>query len=838
MSDPTSPSEGDPITRLLEACLAGPEDEWVANAERTCKEHPDHANELRRRFSMLTSSGLVGPGDANATKRMFGDFELLEVLGQGGMGVVHLARQRGTDRIIALKQIRPELVGVDKARARFRREVDAIARLHHPVICTVYEAGEVNAVPYVAMRYVAGRSLAEHLAEAAADSDATATSVLCDTSRGGINALIHVFEKIAHGLHFAHESGVLHRDIKPGNVMIDREGEPVLLDFGLARPEQSTGDSLTASGDELGTPAYMSPEQISPRPGGLDRRTDIYSLAVTLYECLAGAHPFPVPTRDGLYRSILGGHAPNLRRVCKHLPADLGVVVHMAMAVDRNHRYETAAAFAEDLRRVRHLEPIAARAPSPLQRLTRWAQREPIVAVLVAALLVISGVSAGLSIRAEELRGDAELAKNVAAVEAERARREADTARRVTDFLVGLFKVVDGSTFRGETITAREVLDQGFTRIDAELTDEPAIRARLMNTMGLVYKHLGVFDRAGELFQRALDLRREVGALATEIAQNQRFKAELKHYQGDYVGAETGYRASLATLLAAGIGDHKDVAAALDLTGRARRDQSDLDGAAILHEQARAMRQRLVDDKDGLAESHQSFGMLAIYRGDNAVALREFGAAIDLRRQVFGPQSSYLPELLHGIATAHQNLGDLEAAKVAIQDTLTLSRKVFGAAHHSIGYCESMLGTLAADAGKPAEAIARYQAARSVFEVCFGPHCREVATQIHNLGTVARDTGDYQQALRLLQEGLVIRRELLPPISFDIGVSHADIGTVLERTGDRTTAVASFERALEVWSKLLGDDHARCQWAISRILENLTALGSPATEVWRARLNK
>jgi serine/threonine protein kinase/tetratricopeptide (TPR) repeat protein len=838
MSDPTAPSEGDPIERLLEACLAGPEDEWVANTERTCLEHPEHAGELRRRFRTLTSSGLVQGSEADSSKHMFGDFELLEVLGQGGMGVVHRARQRGTDRIVALKQIRPELVGVDKARARFRREVDAIARLDHPVICTVYEAGEVDAVPYVAMRYVAGRSLAEHLAGAATAADAAATSVLRNTSRGGIHALIHVFEKVAHALHIAHESGVLHRDIKPGNVMIDREGEPVLLDFGLARPEQSTGDSLTASGDELGTPAYMSPEQISPRPGGLDRRTDIYSLGVTLYECLAGAHPFAAPTRDGLYRNILGGHAPNLRRACKHLPADLGVVVHMAMAVDRDHRYETAAAFAEDLRRVRQLEPIAARPPSPLQRLTRWAQREPIVAGLVAALLVISGVSAWLAIRAEDLRSEAELANTVAAVEAEHARREADTARRVTDFLVGLFKVVDGSTFRGETITAREVLDQGSSRIDAELADEPAIRARLMNTMGLVYKHLGVFDRAGELFAGALDLRRETGALATEMAENQRFLAELKHYQADYVGAETGYRASLATLRAADLGDHPDVATVLDLIGRARRDQSDLDGAAILHEQARAMRQRRIDDQDGLAESHQSFGMLAVYRGDHELALRELGAAVDLRRQVYGPESSYLPELLHGIATAHQNRGDLEAAKVAIQDTLTLSRKVFGATHHSIGYCESMLGTLAADAGRSAEAIAHYQVARSVFEVCFGPRCREVATQIHNLGTVARDTGDYQEAQRLLQEGLAIRRELFPPISYDIGVSHADIGTVLERSGDRTAAVASFERAFEVWSQLFGDDHAQCQWAIGRILDNLTALGSTGTEVWRSRLKK
>lgn len=356
-------------------------------------------------------------GDGSAFERI-GDYELLRELGHGGQGYVHLARDVRLNRLVAIKLLPPAMLVSDRARQRFVREAEAASRLADPGICTVYETGESeDGVPFIAMQYIDGSSLSTLLtdarAQAAVDgelknlilpepSQVTGQTGEYELGPRGLGPLLSAVESIARSLHVAHESGMVHRDVKPGNVMLNRDGRPVILDFGLAKLDDEADSGLTKTGDIMGTPAYMAPEQVSRADRRSDRRYDIYALGVTLYECLTLKRPFHGPTREALYRNILTREPTPPSRLNPRIDRDLEVVVLTAMEKDPDRRYHTALEFAEELRRVRQYEPIEARPAGTLLKLRRWAQRNPRVAALWAAIIVL--LSTGLSISAWQNR--------------------------------------------------------------------------------------------------------------------------------------------------------------------------------------------------------------------------------------------------------------------------------------------------------------------------------------------------------------------------------------------------------------------------------------------------
>jgi serine/threonine protein kinase/WD40 repeat protein len=387
MSDTDSDTPAtDSLDELLFQCLDRDESAWGCALESLCEEHPEQAEALRERITLLREIGFAGDAPAAAPVadyRDFGDYELLRELGAGGMGVVYLARQKSMNRKVALKLIRRDQLRFSRSLARFRREITLAARLEHPGICLVYAAGEHEGVPYIAMRYIEGKSLPDHFRKLAAEGSGSRSH------RGAadrVQAAVAIMEKVALAVQAAHEAGLVHRDIKPGNIMIDDSGEPVILDFGLAHEEDSTEATLTRTGDRVGTPAYMAPEQVEGRRDAIGRTTDVYGLGATLYECLTGQCPFQAPTHDALFHAILSSESPDPR---KHNPAitrDLKVVVETALEKEPRRRYQSAAALAEDLRRIRCFEPILARRPGPFLRARRWSQRHPQAAMTMLSL--------------------------------------------------------------------------------------------------------------------------------------------------------------------------------------------------------------------------------------------------------------------------------------------------------------------------------------------------------------------------------------------------------------------------------------------------------------------
>ncbi|MBL8859006.1 MAG: SUMF1/EgtB/PvdO family nonheme iron enzyme [Planctomycetes bacterium] len=329
---------------------------------------------------------------------------MLKELGRGAQGVVFLAEDKTLHRKVALKLLSGSGMDSEIVRNRFRREGQLTSRFEHPGICGVHDAGEVDGVPYIAMQYVRGTTLAALVEQAqkgaAAGPDEHGRSsdtitIVGGDSKGGLEDVLRLVERAARALHVAHEAGLVHRDIKPANIMVTQDGHPVLLDFGLARDLGVEGQTLTQSGQIMGTPAYLAPEQIVPARGAVDRRTDVYALGVTLYECLTLRRPFESTTWDQLFHEILDGAQSNPGKLNPRIPKDLRTVVEVAMDRDPARRYPTAEALAEDLRRVRSFEPIQAKADGTFTRMRKWSRRNPGRAASAAAVALFVLVALG-----------------------------------------------------------------------------------------------------------------------------------------------------------------------------------------------------------------------------------------------------------------------------------------------------------------------------------------------------------------------------------------------------------------------------------------------------------
>lgn len=380
-------SNGDVLEDLVARCLLEMEDDGEAALEKICAEYPEHAEALRRKISWLSQSGLTAP--PSDTQTSVGSYEIIKLLGQGAQGSVYLAHDPRLSRKVALKILKPTLFSDADNIARFRREAEAASRLEHPGICSVYEFGQADGVFFIAMQFVKGETLADRI-EAIDPSTRNK-----GTSQEEIGRTLRYFESAARALHAAHEAGLLHRDIKPANLMVTPEDEPMILDFGLARVEESDSPTLTDTGVLMGTPAYMSAEQIQGAHG-LDRRTDVYSLGVALYEALTGSRPFQGNSNMDLFHNITAAPTPDPKRSNPGISTDLKIVLETALERNLARRYPDALALAEELRRVNEKQPIRARPAGLMLRGWRWSQRNP--ALAVAGMLVLGGLGVGLAL--------------------------------------------------------------------------------------------------------------------------------------------------------------------------------------------------------------------------------------------------------------------------------------------------------------------------------------------------------------------------------------------------------------------------------------------------------
>lgn len=358
--------------------------------------YPDHHAEIRRAHAELVAEfdsdvlaprrSLEGGGVAEKT---IGPYSIRKRLGSGGQGIVYLAEDSRLARRVALKVLHPTVLGSSSARERMRREAQLISQLDNPGLCSVYEASLDGDQPFIAMRYIEGDTLGEFIREARERRDDRIDAPrLCQPGNWiELTQTLRAFEQLARSLDVAHEAGVVHRDIKPGNVIATRDFALVLLDFGLARSTESEQPTLTLSGDRFGTPAYMSPEQLI-EDSSVDRRTDVYSLGVTLFECLTLERPFKGTGIDGQRRAILEDRCADPLRFNEAISRELKLVLETAMERDLSLRYATASEFADELARICDREPIHARSPSLRYHANKFIQRNRRATAVLAGLIV------------------------------------------------------------------------------------------------------------------------------------------------------------------------------------------------------------------------------------------------------------------------------------------------------------------------------------------------------------------------------------------------------------------------------------------------------------------
>jgi serine/threonine protein kinase len=692
-----------------------------------------------------------------------GPYRLLERLGGGGMGEVFRARREDEhyQQEVAIKILRSGLQGTE-ALSRFLIERQILARLEHPNIARLYDGGSTeDGRPYLVMELVEGLPVDEY----------------CDRHQLDIGQRLDLFRRICAAVQYAHQNLLVHRDIKPGNILVTEAGEPKLLDFGIAKRLErgpATQPDLTQTGSRIMTPSYASPEQVKGEP--ITTASDVYSLGVLLYGLLAGRGPYrngagrlpheieraiceEAPERPSvaLFRP---GAPPTVEEIARargtrpqtlrrRIQGDLDNVVLMALRKEPERRYGSAAQLAGDLENHVQSLPVVAR-PDTLPYRARKFLRRHRAGVAAAAVMVLVALLFMVSL----------------VVQGRRVARERDKARYALGFLVNTFKEADPYHTKGERLSADEILSRGAERVSRDLSGQPDVQAALMDAIGEVELGLGRYDRAEPLLKRGFTLRQAVfGARSLEVAES------LEHL------------------------------------GKLQRERSTLAESETLLRQALEIRRRRLGERDpSVARTLNDLGELLTVKGGAVEAEKLHREALGITLKVEGPVGPTVAESLLDLGKAKLAQGNYIAAERISRQGLVVQRGVFGKRDPRLYRVQTEVAEVLIESGKFAEAETLLRGSLRAQRELLGQNHPDVTVTLANLAEAIHRQERWA-------ESEAVSREALGIVRTQFGPSHRLVDEILGNMAaaidaqDRTfEAISYYEEALEIRRRIYGPE--------------------------------
>ncbi len=732
----------------------------------------------RRQFEASVSSAgraVLSQSQAVPPPAELPGYELIEELHRGGQGVVYRACQRSTGRTVAIKVMREGPFSGPRERARFEREVYILAQINHPNIVGIVDSGTVAGNAYFVMDYVAGVPLDQYVTSQLPIADFRLPIRFERPSwprqpignrKSEIDNRLRLFVKVCDAVHAAHLHGVIHRDLKPRNILVDESGEPRILDFGLAKLDAGGGGgggeadmTMTATGHFIGSLPWASPEQAAGAAGQIDIRTDVYSLGVMLYRALAGRFPYSVvgSIRDVMDRiatapparlvgAVLGRDGRRQRPLLR-VDDELETIVLKCLAKEPERRYQGAGELARDLRHYLAGEPIEAKRDSGWYLLKKSLHRHRLPVGVAAGIVLLLAVFAVAMTAARA-----------------RAEREGHKARQVLAFLQGMLAEVDPDNIGPGELTVREVLDHTAHRLKTELGDQPEVAASVHQTLGNHYRALGLYHEADRHLRRAVEVRRsltagddrELADALSDLAANLQEKRDLSEAEAPTREAlEMRRRLSGRHSLEAAESLHDLAAICIEL-GRPH------EGEPLARESLDIRRRRLGAEHADVALSTGMLGyaLMGLGRLDEAeTALR---AAVEMVRRLPGDQELMLAGRLTFLSGVLRAKGSSVEEEQVVREAVGIRARRLAPDHPALGWSLHCLARVCRRLGKLEEAETTGRRALEIYMQKRGPEHGDIAECQELLAQILDDQGRFAEAETLWSACLEMRRTLLP----------------------------------------------------------------------------
>jgi len=817
------------IEALFDEALDRPVDARAAFLDEACADDPDLRAAVQRLLDAYADAPSFLEGDAadvgqawaaeeeaahDRRGEIIGPYRLQERIGQGGMSVVYRAERTdgAFDQTVALKLL-PAHFETEQRVARFRAERQILARLTHPHIARLLDGGmSTEGHPYLAMAYVEGQPLTIHARKANLSIERR-LELLCD---------------VLGALQYAHQNLIVHRDIKPDNILVTPEGTVKLLDFGIAKLLDQTDVPftlpLTRTGQRLMTPEYAAPEQVTG--GTVTTATDVYQVGVLAYELLTGVRPFDLQgkTPSQIERIVSeqpperpstawttaataqatvpdGGPTPAPpAAVGRRLAGDLDTIILKALAKEPGQRYASVEAFADDLRRFAGGRPVQARTPTLRYRAKKFVRRNKgPVAVAALGMLLIVGFGAALLFQ-----------RNVALQERDRYQQELATSEAVTGYLTELFAASNPRETQGDTLSAFELLDLGAASID-QLDAQSRVQTRLMEVMANSYTQIGSLDEADELLMRALRLtRKESGEQSAATASVLAHLASLRHAQGEAHAADSLHREALQIKRETLSADHPDLSRSVNGLASVLSQAGEFDEAESLYREALELRREAHGrEHEHVAATMRNLGILLGRQDRLGEAAELMDEALAIERDVLGDRHLQVSETATSLAVAYSQQGDSEAARPLLEEALEIKTETLGNDHPSLLATINNLGVITERLGDYDAADSLYNRTLNLAEATYGRYHPSVGMTTSNRGTLARRQGDYETALALFEEALEIQRIIYNGQHPEIAGQLKNIAHALDGLDQADEAESYFLDALDHAEEVYGPDSPR-----------------------------